>query len=537
MTKKTPKDIIDNPDSEVMSILRIIADNTKNGNKGKGKGDKKTNGVTPPSPTVGYMTETEALDYMINKKRCYFIKDTGKGDPGYTTWHTRDVFGRPKMNFSSETAIKQIFRQPVRLDGKYKIAPIGEFYVEVGSDRRKEFDSTFFDPSKPQEWQNMLNEYKGRRIEPKKGSWELTKRHMYRILCCKNRRKYKDLKRWLAWCVQNEGCVAEVAPVFKGKKGAGKGIIPDQLVEIYGEYALPISKKGQFLGQFTGHLTTTLFVFADEAFWGGDKQSEGALKQLITQKHLTHEGKYKAAAAAINRIKMIIAANEDWVIPASEDERRFFVLYVDNYYAHREEPGPGAPKAEKTDYERFMKERDEYFTPIWDELANGGREAMLYELLNMKLGKWHPRNIHKTEELKDQVRHGILHLDQLEEHFSRYDNHVILTDEVRLLLFGKTTGIAPRDNQAMGKAMVKLGWENKQISFMGDRLSHYSTGNGEKRLATHKSEGGRIHLVEEGKVVSVLAGTHPMQELIEVLISEGLKASGFYGFDLSDFAR
>jgi hypothetical protein len=116
-----------------------------------------------------------------------------------------------------------------------------------------------------------------------------------------------------------------------------------------------------------------------------------------------------------------------------------------------------------------------------------------------------------------------------------------------VLLFGKTTAILPREDKAMGKAMAKLGWENRQLNFMGKKPTHYVKGNGDRRLATHISESGRLSLVEEPTIhrptvpkpntaEKVIAGTHPMQGLIDDLISEALAARGLGGLDLSDFA-
>jgi hypothetical protein len=45
----------------------------------------------------------------------------------------------------------------------------------------------------------------------------------------------------------------------------------------------------------------------------------------------------------------------------------------------------------------------EYFKAIVDEMDNGGREAMLHDLLNVKLGDWHPRHsVPQTAALRDQ---------------------------------------------------------------------------------------------------------------------------------------
>jgi len=85
-----------------------------------------------------------------------------------------------------------------------------------------------------------------------------------------------------------------------------------------------------------------------------------------------------------------MATNADWIIPASEDERRYFINETDNRYCKGNSPEPVIRA---------------YFDRLYKELEEGkGKEAMLYDLLKVKLGKWHPRdNIPDTEEMRRQI--------------------------------------------------------------------------------------------------------------------------------------
>ena len=67
-------------------------------------------------------------------------------------------------------------------------------------------------------------------------------------------------------------------------------------------------------------------------------------------------------------------------MPAGEHERRFVVLDVPD--DHRQDA--------------------EWFKPIYAEMAHGGLEAMLYDLLAMDLEGWHPRQIIHTAALVGQ---------------------------------------------------------------------------------------------------------------------------------------
>jgi hypothetical protein len=82
------------------------------------------------------------------------------------------------------------------------------------------------------------------------------------------------------------------------------------------------------IGNFNGHLQDCCFLFADECFFAGDRQHENILKTLITEPTLMVERKGIDAVSAKNRLKLLMATNSDWAVPASRDERRYFVLGV-----------------------------------------------------------------------------------------------------------------------------------------------------------------------------------------------------------------
>src|SRR5262249_35574650 len=71
------------------------------------------------------------------------------------------------------------------------------------------------------------------------------------------------------------------------------------------------------------------------------------------------EFKGREAFWIANYMRLFVSGNENWVVPAAFEERRFAVLDVGE--AHRE------------DYA--------YFAAIDAEMNNGGREALLYHLL------------------------------------------------------------------------------------------------------------------------------------------------------------
>jgi len=131
-------------------------------------------------------------------------------------------------------------------------------------------------------------------------------------------------------------------------------------------------------------------LFADEAFWAGNKEGEGLLKTLITEGELAYEAKGIDAVWGANYVHLFISSNKEWVIPTEVDDRRFFVLDVS---ANRQGDRP-------------------YFQAIVDQMSNGGRAAMLYDLQHMDLSNFEVRDVPKTAALADQKQLSLVADDQ-----------------------------------------------------------------------------------------------------------------------------
>src|SRR5262249_14851223 len=127
-------------------------------------------------------------------------------------------------------------------------------------------------------------------------------------------------------------------------------------------------------------------LFVDEAYWPGDKQAEGRLKCMITDPDLTVEPKGIDVMKVLNALKIIIVSNEEWVVPAGIDERRFAAFNVSE--AHKQDR--------------------KYFAPLYAEIESGGVAAMMHDLLAMNLKGWHPRNdVPQTRALQEQKLHSL----------------------------------------------------------------------------------------------------------------------------------
>lgn len=225
----------------------------------------------------------------------------------------------------------------------------------------------------------VYNLWRGFTVEPAAGDVAPILEHV-RMMCDGDEAAFKYLMGWLAFCVQKPAERPEVAVVARGGKGAGKGTLFRLMRELFGHHAMQIMDGRMLTGTFNGHLRSALFVFVDEGFWAGDKAGESILKGLVTEPTLTIHGKGKEAFEAENRLKIAFAANEAWVVPASADERRYFVIDV-----------PGDRKGDHP-----------YFTKLNAWVDGGGRSAWLHHLLTMDLSGFNQRQPPSTKGLDRQ---------------------------------------------------------------------------------------------------------------------------------------
>lgn len=247
------------------------------------------------------------------------------------------------------------------------------------SGRRQYLAGVIFDPTNRASTQYM-NLWRSFAVQPKPGDWGLMKDHIRRIICRGERDHADYVFNWLARLFQHPEGAGEVALVFRGKKGVGKSILGACVVDAFAQHGMHIIHASQLTGRFNAHLRDCCVLFADEAFFAGDRQHEGSLKGLITEHTLVIEGKYQNVVTVRNMLHLMLASNSDWVVPASIDERRFAVFDVlDTRIADHP-----------------------YFHAMARQMENGGLAAMIHELLHRDITKFEVRHVPQTAALRAQ---------------------------------------------------------------------------------------------------------------------------------------
>lgn len=244
--------------------------------------------------------------------------------------------------------------------------------------QRRQYDRIAFNPAGVED--GAYNLWRGWAVEPAEGDWSLLKTHIHENGCGGDDTLFGYFMDWLANLFQKPSEPGHVAIVFKGNKGTGKGKIAEWVRQACGQHGLQISNARHLVGNFNAHLRDCVFLFADEAFWAGDKQADSVLKALITEPLIAVESKGVDVVMAKNMLHIMMASNADWVVPASTDERRYAVFQMSD--AHKQDLA--------------------YFAAIDKQMEAGGLAAMLHELLNREYDPRAVRTAPVTEALRDQ---------------------------------------------------------------------------------------------------------------------------------------
>lgn len=225
--------------------------------------------------------------------------------------------------------------------------------------------------------------------DPSRGC-KLFLRHLREIACNGDEEHYRYHLGWLAHMIQRPEEKPGVAVVYKGRKRIGKDTVFEYLGALFTPHYITVANQDQMLGKFNAHQEKCLLLHMQEGFWAGSKAAEGMLKYLITSNQVMIEPKGMNAFPIPSVLRLFISSNEKWVIPATEDEGRFFVLNVSE------------------------KRRNDhpYFEALRAEMHSTGPSALLAYLQQYDISKFQVRAVPDTEALAEQKVQGLKNVER-----------------------------------------------------------------------------------------------------------------------------
>lgn len=297
--------------------------------------------------------------------------------------------------------------------------PVAQRWLERSRDKQTYVGTALQPLQGERTTDGRLNMWRGFAVDPAPGDWGLLKQHILEVLADGDRESYEYIMSWLARAVQRPDEPGEVALVMQGGQGIGKGILGSALARLFGAHGAEIRSREHLTGRFNYHLRDKVVLFADEAVWAGNKEAESILKGMITEKNLAYERKGEDIVWGKNRLHIIMASNEKWVVPVAWDDRRNAIFTS-----------------------RRAKRSRAYFNALFHQLEHGGYEAMLHELLNRDISAFHVLDDRpNTVGLRAQKRESMKHVD-------RWLLQLIESDELRDMFRDESSDILKDDLRA-----------------------------------------------------------------------------------------
>lgn len=312
---------------------------------------------------------------------------------------TVDEKGRRKRSFMQEQSFKRKF-SPKTIQGnrRGKAPTWAEEWLDWPD--RREYAGLCFTPEREPK-HNYYNLWRGFTVEPlalkdatasQKKGFEMFLSHAKDNVCGGDEKLFQWLMGYFAHLVQRPYERPLTTLVFKGEKGTGKNALIDRVGRLLGPTHYLVAHDGRYLtSNFNGHMDSCLMLVLDEAFWSGDKAAEGKLKGLTTATEIMIERKGKEPYMVDNLVRLVVIGNEDWLVPASQDERRYAVFQM----------GSG------------MKQNRDFFRQMRVHLDEEGGSGLLLDYLqHFNLNTIDVNDAPKTAALLEQKQKSASSLEQ-----------------------------------------------------------------------------------------------------------------------------
>lgn len=343
-------------------------------------------GVSSPEHDFTPISEYDDKNYLKKMNEQYAVL-FNEGEVAIL-FETVDEKGRPKREFMREASFRRKFSPYTVQQGRGPAKTYADIWLDWAG--RREFAGLCFRPElEPKN--NYYNLWRGFAYKTTaygdagasaRLGFDMFIEHARDNVCGGDQKLFTWLMGYFAHMIQKPFERPLTTLVFRGSKGVGKNVLVDRVGKLLGSGHFLTAHDSRYLtSNFNGHLDSCLMLVLDEAFWSGDKSAEGKLKGLTTAPEIMIERKGKEPYMVDNLVRLIVIGNEDWLVPASADERRYAVFDV----------GEG------------RKQHREYFGKMKALMdLKGGAEILMHYLKNFDLSKVDVNDAPHTKGLADQ---------------------------------------------------------------------------------------------------------------------------------------
>lgn len=355
--------------------LRKAAENPSQKETGK-KGKKPDAVSAPPAPRDG--------GYDVHEMNARYALVLTDNKP-LVIEESPEAAVRERYRFLAPEAFhawfSNTYTETVDLKGGIKGQTYSSRWMKDGRRRQYKKMCFFPNPDGGKAPEGAFNLWRGFSVEPRKGGkYTVFRDHLLTNVCNGNEGLFNWVFAFFAHMVQRPRERVGVALVLRGKMGTGKTKVTEVFGSLIANHFFLVDDPRYVTGNFNAHMASCILLGVEEAVWAGDNVAEGRLKSLITSNIQMIEHKGIDPIPLDNYVRICMTSNEGWVVPAGPDERRYAVLDISD----------------------AVKGNHAYFAEMDAELEKGGREALLFDLLNFDLSAVDLWTIPKTTALLEQ---------------------------------------------------------------------------------------------------------------------------------------
>lgn len=300
---------------------------------------------------------------------------------------TKDEKSRDHLAFMTEAAFKRKFSNKKVMIEKRETTQARAWLDWPG---RREYRGIIFAPEREVK-PGFYNMWKGFAVTPiayekatpqAKAGFDMFLTFAKKTVCQNDPALFNWLVNFCAHMIQKPWERPLTTLVFQGGKGTGKNEFINRIGSLLGSRHFSTVHDPRYLtSNFNSHLEHCLCLVLDEAFWSGDKAAESKLKGLTTASEILIERKFREPYLTDNLTRLVVIGNERWVVPASEDERRYAVF---KFGEDRKQDARFF-----VELKRLMEDR-------------GGKNVLMHYFLNRDISSMNLSGIPTTKGLLDQ---------------------------------------------------------------------------------------------------------------------------------------
>ncbi len=302
------------------------------------------------------------------------------------------------------------------------------------------------------------------------GSCELFKAHLRDRVCSGNTNAFHYLWRWMAHMFQLPRVKPGAAIVLQSTvKGSGKSVVGEVLGQLVGmaHWAM-VKEREHILGRFNAHLADALLIQVEEAVWARDPKGEGVQKSVVTERHTLIERKGQDAIKGQSFARVLITSNEEFVVPATEGERRFLVLRMTNENI----AGP-------------------VVQAMMAELRDGGYQRLMFELMHADIAGFDPVRPPVTDALLAQIAHN---MGVVEEWWQKTQENDALAPLMPVEDDGEEAGQGVAAERCLSGATLRDAFDRWRSKRGAVSVSHGQWGEALRRLGFVKQKRRGVHM-------------------------------------------